>query len=98
MSFSIEGNAPSGTGLGSGGGMSKAELMAALGDFLDDLRAGSYRGNEFRIVWDQADEPHVFTVDLVQLAVNKIQICRICGDFPGSSPHIPERRVVGSRR
>lgn len=94
MSFSINGLARAGYGRGSTA-MDKAELVREFETYLDELRSGGYLGNEFRVTWDQSDEPHVFVRDLT---VRDARICRVCQDVENTAIHIPERRITGSRR
>lgn len=91
MSFAIEGRSIGGAGRGSFA-MDKAELLREFSRYLDELRAGGYLGNEFRVTWDQSDEPHTFVRDLT---IRDARICRICQDHESTAIHIPERRVTG---
>lgn len=93
MSFTVTGNS-GGAGYGSFA-MTREELIDDIAYWLDQLRAGEFDGNGFRIEWDQSDEPHVFTRDP---SITDERVCRICEDLESNEHHVPERRVTGAAR
>lgn len=94
MTYRISGSHPSGAGNGSFA-LTRDEIIAEFAGWLDRLRAGEFRGNEFAVQWDQSDEPHVFTRDP---RITDERVCRICEDTEqgNADKHVSERRITGS--
>jgi len=96
MTYKIHGRGRSGAGNGSFP-LTRDEMIADFGDWLDRLRAGEFADNSFQVSWEQADEPHVFKRDP---NITDARVCRICEDTEqgNAENHVAERRITGSRR
>jgi hypothetical protein len=96
MTYRIHGNDRGGAGFGSFA-LTRGEITADFANWLDRLRAGEFRGNEFTVQWDESDEPHVFKANR---QITDERVCVICDDTEegNAERHVPERRVTGSAR
>jgi hypothetical protein len=96
MTYKIDGRGRSGAGLGSFA-LTRDEMVENFTYWLDRLRAGEFADNSFQVVWDQSDEPHVFTRDP---RITDERVCRICEDTEqgNAENHVSERRLTGSAK